>query len=240
MSSFYLPIISNSTLKKIEKENLSFNKVPNVILYSNFLSKGPFTLSNNDKIYYIENLFEFNQVVKEKIIPLIFYNDINLINNAILNKIEFGIYGDNFYSLQDNQSLTAPNSPFAIFKAFKNIAGDLLKYYSDNCGYRIIEDNEGLNHIAAASMKKSPYVNLYINGGYNILMNKIKLPEEDDNKFKDSMTALAQWIQAQKYLLHNSNDCFGCKNLLSKSSFSFDTIKNFAVIHNIKTIADSL
>jgi hypothetical protein len=142
--------------------------------------------------------------------------------------------------LQDNQTLTEPNSPFVIFNAFKNTARNLLKYYSDNCGYRIIEDNEGLDPIAAAGMKKSPYVNLYINGGYSILMNKVKLPEEDDIKFKDSMTVLAQWIQNQRALLHNPNECFGCNNLLSKSSFNFDTIKNFAVIHNIKTIADSL
>lgn len=240
MSSFYLPIISESTLRKIQKENLIFPNVPNFILYSDFLSKGPFTLSNNDVVYYVEDSFEFNQIVSSGITPLIPYNDVNLINNAILNNIQFGIYGDTFYYLQDNQSLIAPNSPFAIFKAFKNTTGDLLKYYSDNCGYRIIEDNEGLSPIAAAGMKKSPYVNLYINRGYSILMNKIKLPGENDIKFKDSMTALAQWIQNQKAILHNPNECFGCNNLLSKPSFSFDTIKNFAVIHNIKSIVDSL
>lgn len=240
MNSFYLPIISESTLKKIQKENLIFSKVPNFILYSGFLSKGPFTLSNNDVVYYVENSFEFNQVISSGIIPLVPYNDVNLINYAILNNIQFGIYGDTFYYLQDNQSLTVPNSPFSIFKAFKNSAGNSLKYYSDNCGYRIIEDSEGLSPVAAAGMKKSPYVNLYINGGYSILMNKIKLPGEDDIKFKDSMTALAQWIQNQSEVLHNPNECFGCNNLLTRSSFSFDTIKNFAVIHNITTIDSSL
>lgn len=240
MSDFYLPIISESTLGKIQKENLSFSNVPNFILYSGFLSKGPFTLSNNDVVCYVENSFEFTQIVESGMTPLIPYNDINLINNAILNNIQFGIYGDTFYYLQDNQSLIAPNSPFAIFKAFKNTAEDLLKYYSDNCGYRIIEDNEGLSPIAVAGMKKSPYVNLYINRGYSISMNKIKLPEEDNIKFKDSMTALSKWVKNQTYVLHNPNDCFGCNNLLSKSSFNFDTIKNFAVIHNIKSIADSL
>ena len=239
MNSFYLPIISESTLKEIQKQNLFFPNVPNIILYSQFISKGPLTLSNNDIVYYVENSFEFEQVVASGIIPLIHFSDLNLINTAIARNVYFGIYGDTFYYLQDNQILNVPNSSFAIFKAFQNTT-NLLRYYSDNCGYRIIEDDEGLNPAAAAGMKKSPYINLYINNGFNILMNKIKILEEADNKFKDSMNALSQWIKNQTNLLHNPNNCYGCNNLLSRPSFNFNTIKNFAVIHNITTIANSL
>jgi hypothetical protein len=241
----YFPIVADSILK-----NIGSVIPPNVIPLTNdipyFSTQGiaEITLPTGEivglsKFSFMDNALSLDVFINYSInsLPLIDFNNFPLINYALQKGYKFGIFGDNYTDINENEEIVLPNIPFTIYKAYSHLPNVVA--YSDYAGYRILDEEETIK-VNFKYIKKSAQIHLYHPNGQYIIHKKVKNPNEEPSKFSQSMQDLANWLNLDNPFLHQNDYCYGCENLIQKNSYNFYTLKSFAIAHNIKSIADSL
>ena len=239
----YFPIISETIIKNIASA-IPSNVIPLASDIPYFSTQGVMyiPLSNEkttlSKFSLADNALSLDMFISTypNAIPIIDFNNFALINYALQKNHKFGIFGDNYININENEEKILPNLPFTIYKAYSYLPN--LVCYSDYAGYRLFEEDDN-QEVNFKLMRKSVQVHLYSTDGLQVIHKKIKNLTERPSQFGQSMQDLAEWLNPQNHFLHHSN-CYGCENMIKKESFNFYTLKSFAIAHNIKSIVDSL
>jgi hypothetical protein len=239
----YFPIIANTILNNIAS-SIPSNVIPLNMEIPYFLNQAPITitLSNKNivlsKFSFSDNSLSLDEFINSypNAIPMIDFKNIGLINYALQKNYKFGIFGDNYININENEEKTLPNLPFVIYKAYSSLSN--LVCYSDYAGYRLFDEDDN-QEVNFGVIKKSAQIHLYSTNGLQVIHKKIKNLNERPSQYGQSMQDLAGWLNPQNIFLHQNN-CYGCENMISKNSFNFYTLKSYAIAHNIKSIADSL
>lgn len=239
----YFPIISETIKNKIDS-NIPSNIIPLTYDIPYFSIQGVISvpLSNEQiilsKFSLTDNALSLDIFINTypNAIPVIDFNNFALINYVLQKNYKFGIFGDNYININENEEKILPNLPFTIYKAYSYLPN--LVCYIDYAGYKLF-DEENDQTIDFGVMRKSAQVHLYSTDGLQIIHKKIKNSSENPSQYGQSMRNLAEWLNPQNYFLHQNN-CYGCEHMITKESFNFYTLKSSAITHNIKSIADSL